>query len=99
MNFTMLGSRTKASAMLTPNGFDVSRFILMISSRTASSSPDDVSMMPSPPAFDTADANCARAIQPIGACTMGYSTPSIFEMRFSIFITQKVPTSEAQQCV
>jgi hypothetical protein len=37
----------------------------------ASSSPDDVSMMPSPPAFDTADASWARAIQPIGACTIG----------------------------
>ena len=68
---TMPGSRTKSCAMLTPNGLSVSSRILRISSRTASSSPDDVSMMPSPPAFETAEASCARAIQPIGACTIG----------------------------
>ena len=29
-------------------------------------------MMPSPPALDTAEASWLRAIQPIGACTIGY---------------------------
>src|SRR5437763_2560889 len=72
----MLGSRTKAWAMLTPNGLSVRSRILRISSRTASSSPDDVSMMPSPPALETAEASWDRAIHPIGACTIGYSTPS-----------------------
>ena len=37
----------------------------------ASSSPDEVSMMPMPPAFETAEASWARAIQPIGAWTIG----------------------------
>src|SRR2546423_9851954 len=63
--------------MLTPNGLSVRSRVLQISSLIASSSPDDVSMMPMAPAFDTADASCARAIQPIGACTIGISTPSI----------------------
>ena len=81
---TMSGSRTKAWAMFTPNGLSVSVRIFLTSSRTASSSPDEVSMMPRPPALDTAEASCARAIQPIGACTMGYSTPSISVMRVLI---------------
>jgi hypothetical protein len=34
-------------------------------------SPEDVSMMPSPPACDTAMAKGLRAIQPMGACKMG----------------------------
>src|SRR5262245_46987584 len=68
--------------MLTPNGLLVSVRIFLISSRIASSSPDDVSMMPRPPAFDTADASCARAIQPIGAWMTGISTPSNSVTRF-----------------
>ena len=40
------GSRTKACAMFTPNGLSVRSRILRISSFTASSSPDEVSMMP-----------------------------------------------------
>ena len=32
-------------------------------------------MMPSPPALETADASWARAMKPIGACTIGYSIP------------------------
>ncbi len=59
---TMPGSRTKSCAMLTPNGLSVRSRILAISSRTSSSRPDDVSMMPRPPAFETADASCARAM-------------------------------------
>src|SRR5437763_4817912 len=71
----MFGSRTKAWAMFTPNGRSVRSCIFLISSRTASSSPDDVSMMPRPPAFDTAEASWLRAIQPMGAWTIGTSTP------------------------
>ena len=56
------GSRTNACAMFTPNGLSVRSRILAISSRTSSSRPDDVSMIPSAPAFDTADASCARAM-------------------------------------
>ena len=71
-----VGSDTKAWAMLTPKGRSVRSFILAISSRTASSSPDDVSMIPMAPALETAEARAERAIHPIGACTMGMSTPS-----------------------
>ncbi len=46
-----------------------------ISPLTASSSPDEVSMIPNAPARHTADASWLRAIQPIGACTIGISTP------------------------
>src|SRR6478735_6193852 len=73
--------------MLTPNGLSVRSRILTISSRTWSRRPDDVSMIPSAPAFDTADANCARAMYPIGAWTMGCSTPSNWVTRFSIWLT------------
>ena len=74
-NSTMSGSRTKAWAMLTPNGLSVRSRMARISSRTASSSPDEVSMMPMAPALETADASGERAIHPMGACTMGRSTP------------------------
>ena len=70
--------------MFTPNGLSVSSRILMISARTSSNCPDDVSMMPRPPALETAEASCARAIQPMGACMIGYSTPSRSVMRFFI---------------
>src|SRR4249919_1505566 len=39
-------------------------------------------MMPSPPALETADASWLRAIQPIGACTIGYVTPVWASTRF-----------------
>ncbi len=41
-------------------------------------------MIPSPPALETADASWARAIQPIGAWTIGYSIPSSSVMRVLI---------------
>jgi hypothetical protein len=72
---TTRGSRMKSSGRFTPNGLGVSSCIRPISAMQASTSPLDVSMMPSPPAFETADASWLRAIQPIGAWTMGYSTP------------------------
>ena len=68
---TMDGSRTNIWAMLTPNGLSVSSRMRAISPRTASSSPEDVSMMPSAPALLTAAASCERAIHPMGACTIG----------------------------
>ena len=74
-NSAMFGSRTKAWAMLTPNGRSVRSRIRRISSLTASSSPDEVSMIPQAPAWETADARRLRAIQPIGAWTIGISTP------------------------
>jgi hypothetical protein len=46
-----------------------------ISARQASTSPLEVSMTPSPPAFDTAEASWLRAIHPIGACMIGTSAP------------------------
>jgi len=67
MKLTMPASRTNASATFTPKGFVVSTRIFSISPFTASSSPEDVSIMPMPPAFDTAEASCDRAIQPMGA--------------------------------
>jgi len=39
--------------------------------RQAAVSPDEVSMMPRPPARDTAPASVLRAIQPIGAWMIG----------------------------
>ena len=40
-------------------------------------------MLPMAPALETADTSGDRAIQPIGACTIGMSTPSIFVTRFA----------------
>ena len=57
--------------MFTPNGRSVRSRILRISSFTVSSSPDDVSMIPQAPHRLTAEASWDRAIQPIGACTIG----------------------------
>ena len=68
---TMPGSRTKAWATLTAKGLSVISRMSAISSRMMSSSPDEVSITPSPPALDTALASVLRAIQPMGACTMG----------------------------
>src|ERR1700683_1053235 len=79
----MPGSRTKACAIFTPKGLSVSSRILRISSLISLNSPDEVSMIPIAPAFETAEASCARAIQPIGACTIGYLTPSSLVIRFS----------------
>ena len=47
-------------------------------------------MMPSPPALDTAEASWARAIQPIGAWTMGYWTPSRSVMRVLIMAPSRL---------
>ena len=68
---TMWGSATNIWAMLTPQGLSVRSRIFAISSRTSSRRPEDVSMIPKPPASDTADASCARAMKPMGAWTNG----------------------------
>ena len=62
--------------MLTPKGLSVSSPIFLISSRMASSSPEEVSITPRPPALETAEARAERAIQPMGACTTGIVIPS-----------------------
>jgi hypothetical protein len=54
---TIRGSRMKSSGKFTPNGLSVSPFIFSISARQASTSPLEVSMMPRPPALETADAS------------------------------------------
>src|SRR6188768_2433154 len=82
-NSAMAGSRTKAWAMFTPNGASVRSRILRISSFTVSSSPDDVSMIPHAPHRLTAEASCDRAIQPIGAWTIGIGTPRSRDTRLS----------------
>ena len=58
---------TNASATFIPKGLSVISCILATSPLIASKSPEDVSIIPIAPAFDTAEASWARAIQPIGA--------------------------------
>jgi len=48
-------------------------------------------MMPSAPAFDTAEASWARAMYPIGAWRIGYSTPSNSVRRFRIAARYRHP--------
>ena len=80
---TMEGSRTKAWAMFTAKGLPGARSrIFTISSRTASSWPDDVSIMPMAPALATADASWDREMYPIGAWRMGMSQPMSSVTRF-----------------
>ena len=86
-NSTIEGSRTNSCAMFTPNGLSVSSRIFTISSRTSSRRPDEVSMIPSPPALETADASWARAMNPIGAWTIGCSMPSISVIRVCTHVT------------
>jgi hypothetical protein len=67
---SMASSFRKRMGRFTPKGNPLA-CICAISRWQAAVSPDDVSMMPRPPARDTALANGERAIQPMGACTMG----------------------------
>jgi hypothetical protein len=60
----------KRIGRFTPNGRPLAT-MAVISRWQLAVSPDEVSMMPSPPARETAEASVLRAIQPIGACTMG----------------------------
>jgi len=59
---TIRGSRMNSSGRFTPNGLSVSSFIFAISARQTSTSPLDVSMMPNPPALETAEASGLRAM-------------------------------------
>jgi hypothetical protein len=70
-----VGSATKAWAMFTPKGLSVRSFILAISPLITPSSPEEVSMIPMAPALETAEASADRAIHPMGAWTIGISTP------------------------
>ena len=63
--------------MFTPRGLSVRLASLAISVPMTWISPEDVSMMPEAPALEMAAASWDRAIQPIGACTMGPCTPSM----------------------
>ena len=71
MKRSMASSFRNRIGRLTPNGASVSSRIFTISAWQFAVSPDDVSMMPSPPALHTADASADRAIHPIGACRTG----------------------------
>ena len=57
-----VASGTKSWAMFTPQGRSVRSRILAISTLMSSSWPEEVSMMPMAPAFDTAEASWARAM-------------------------------------
>ncbi len=59
---TMFGSLVKSCATFTPNGLSVRSRMAAISRREAGRSPALVSMIPSPPASETADASCDRAM-------------------------------------
>src|ERR1700716_878917 len=83
-NFNIASSRRNRMGKLTPNG-RFSAFIFLIPAGQAWVSPDEVSMMPRPPARDTAEASWVRAIQPIGACTIGYLAPVWARTRFMGF--------------
>src|SRR5260370_39062673 len=65
-NFSIASSRRNLIGRLTPNG-RFNAFIWLISAWQASVSPDEVSMMPRPPARETADAGWERTSQAIGA--------------------------------
>ena len=67
---SIASSFRKRIGRFTPNGKPLAA-ICEISRWQFAVSPDEVSMMPRPPARDTAVASALRAIQPIGACTMG----------------------------
>lgn len=68
----MASSRRNRIGRLTPNGALVRAGIFRVSAWQPAVSPDDVSMMPSPPALHTAR---NRAIHPIGASTIGKRAP------------------------
>ena len=67
---SIASSLRKRIGRLTPKGRPLAT-MARISRWQASVSPDEVSMIPSPPARETALAKVLRAIQPIGAWTMG----------------------------
>jgi hypothetical protein len=70
----------------TPKGFLVSSDIFFISVLQISTSPEEVSITPNPPALETEDASLLLAIHPIGACIIGYFDPKCLVTLF-IFIS------------
>ncbi len=73
-NLSIASSLRNRIGKFTPNG-KPSAAIFLISAWQLTVSPDEVSITPRPPARDTALASCVRAIQPMGACTMGNLAP------------------------
>ena len=63
----MDSSFKKRSGKFTPKGLSVKSAIAMISFLQFSTSPEEVSTMPKPPAFETAEASLLLAIHPMGA--------------------------------
>ena len=80
-NLSMASSLRKRIGRLTPKG-NPSAAMAVISAWQLAVSPEEVSMMPKPPARDTADASALRAIHPMGAWTMGYFAPVCARTRF-----------------
>src|SRR3990167_1845334 len=80
-NRSMASSLRKRMGKFTPNGKPRAA-ILVISAWQLAVSPDEVSMMPKPPARDTAEASAVRAIHPMGAWRMGYLAPVWARTRF-----------------
>ena len=64
---TIVESLKNSKGKFTPKGLSVNSAIFLISSLQASTSPDEVSIIPNPPAFETAEASLLLAIHPIGA--------------------------------
>src|SRR3982074_295813 len=73
-NFSIASSRRNRIGRLTPNG-RFSAFIFLISAWQAFFFPRRGSVVATPPARETAEASWVRAIQPIGACRIGYLAP------------------------
>ena len=79
--WTMSASFTNASGRLTPNGLSVSSRVRRMSSAHLTV-PAEPGTRPIAPAFDTAAMRGGFAMKPIGACTIGISTPSRPVTRF-----------------
>ena len=83
---TMDSSCKNKIGKFTPKGFLVSSDIFFISVLQISTSPEEVSITPNPPALETEDASLLLAIHPIGACIIGYFDPKCLVTLF-IFIS------------
>ena len=87
-NLTIESSLRNSKGKFTPNGLSVSFDITFISFLQLSISPDEVSIIPNPPASHTADASLLLAIHPIGACIIGYFEPVCFITLLLIIISK-----------
>ena len=80
----MLSSARNKIGKLTPKGLFVRAAIFFISPLHCSTSPEEVSIIPKPPALETAEASWLLAIHPIGAWIMGYLQPNNLVILFMI---------------